>query len=154
MEHRRFPWLRIVKGTIGEDGKASNKDLGEAVEWCDFLLHGSGPYLVAKNDVRAFLKHTEKAFGIFGISYLGSYDEMELINQAKFAWFRDSISLQKAEEMGIKCRVARFGPDAAFFVDVRNEDKAQAFLRANGLEDGKFLCCIPRLRYTPYWIHS
>ena len=32
---------------------------------------------------------------------------------------------------------------------------AAAFLRANGLEDGKFLCCIPRLRKTPYWkIHG
>ena len=30
-----------------------------------------------------------------------------------------------------------------------------AFLKANGLEEGKFLCCIPRLRYTPYWqIHN
>ena len=27
-----------------------------------------------------------------------------------------------------------------------------AFLQANGLEPGKFLCCIPRLRYTPYWL--
>src|ERR1051325_4768892 len=40
MEHKRFPKLRIVKGTIGADGKASNKELREAVACADFLLHG------------------------------------------------------------------------------------------------------------------
>src|SRR5438874_1252024 len=30
MEHRRFPQLKIVKGKIGTDGKASNAELGEA----------------------------------------------------------------------------------------------------------------------------
>jgi len=45
-----------------------------------------------------------------------------------------------------------FGPDGAFAVDVRNDAAAAAFLAKNGLEKGKFLCCIPRLRYTPYWL--
>ena len=40
MEHKRFPKLKIVKGTIGADGQASNKDLADAVAWADFLLHG------------------------------------------------------------------------------------------------------------------
>lgn len=44
-----------------------------------------------------------------------------------------------------------FGPDGAFACDLRDSEKAEAFLATNGLEDGKFLCCIPRLRYTPYW---
>nr|MDQ3010869.1 polysaccharide pyruvyl transferase family protein [Acidobacteriota bacterium] len=35
--------------------------------------------------------------------------------------------------------------------DLRSDAQATAFLRANKLEEGKFLCCIPRLRYTPYW---
>ena len=47
MEHRRFPALQIVKGTIGADGKASNPELADAIAWCDFLLHGSGASLVA-----------------------------------------------------------------------------------------------------------
>jgi sugar phosphate isomerase/epimerase len=34
---------------------------------------------------------------------------------------------------------------------LKDDAKAEAFLKANGLEDGKFLCCIPRLRFTPYW---
>jgi len=47
--------------------------------------------------------------------------------------------------------VKEFGPDGAFAVDVRNDAPAEAFRKANGLEEGKFLCCIPRLRSTPYW---
>jgi len=68
MQHRRFPNLKIVKGKIGADGKASNAELGEAVEWADFLLHGSGASLVAEQDVTAFVKQTGKPYGVYGIT--------------------------------------------------------------------------------------
>src|SRR5215218_8598685 len=58
MEHRRFPKLKIVKGTIDADGKASNAELADAIRWADFLLHGSGPSLVGHRDVAAFEKST------------------------------------------------------------------------------------------------
>ena len=45
-----------------------------------------------------------------------------------------------------------FGPDGAFACDLRNDKAAAEFLHANELEEGKFLCCIPRLRHTPYWL--
>jgi hypothetical protein len=152
MEHRRFPKLKIVKGTLGDSGKASNEELGETVAWCDFLLHGSGPSLVAAKDVAAFTKKTQKPFGVYGITYGGTAaPERELMSQARFLYFRDSVSLAKAKQDGIRCPVMEFGPDGAFAVDLRQEEAAQAFLKANGLTEGKFLCCIPRLRYTPYW---
>src|SRR5690606_5869944 len=72
MEQRRFPKLKIVKGTIDADGKASNAGLAEAVEWADFLLHGSGPSLVAAGDVAAFARHTGKPYGVYGITH-GSF---------------------------------------------------------------------------------
>jgi hypothetical protein len=153
MEHKRFPKLKIVKGTIGADGKASNAELGEAVAWCDFLLHGSGPSLVAAKDVAAFVKHTGKPFGVYGITH-GSFlsgNDKDILSRAKFAFFRDSVSLAKAKTDGVQCPVMEFGPDGAFACDLRNDEAAQAFLRANQLEEGKFVCCIPRLRYTPYW---
>lgn len=152
MEHKRFPALKIVKGSIGADGKASGADLAEAVEWCDFLLHGSGPSFVAAKDVAAFDKATGKPFGIYGITY-GGVDETVrgLMSRAKFVYFRDTVSLAKAKADGVKSPVMEFGPDGAFACDLRNDAAADAFLRANGLEAGKFLCCIPRLRNTPYW---
>src|SRR6185436_19021633 len=64
MEHRRFPKLKIVKGKIGADGKATTEELGEAVRWADFLLHGSGASLVAEPDVVAFAQHTSKPYGV------------------------------------------------------------------------------------------
>jgi polysaccharide pyruvyl transferase WcaK-like protein len=153
MEHKRFPKLRIVKGSIGADGKASNEELGNAIEWADFLLHGSGASLVAAKDVTAFVKHTGKPFGVYGIthgSFLSGYDK-DILSQAKFVFFRDSVSLAKAKSDGVRCPVMEFGPDGAFACDVRNDAAATAFLRANDLREGKFVCCLPRLRYTPYW---
>ncbi|HET6426191.1 MAG TPA: polysaccharide pyruvyl transferase family protein, partial [Planctomycetaceae bacterium] len=153
MEHRRFAQLKIVKGGIQDNGRASTPELEDAVRWADFLLHGSGPSLVAAKDVAAWDKHLQKPFGIFGITYGGGTPEqIALMSRAKFAFFRDSVSLQKAKDDGIKSPVMEFGPDGAFACDLRNVDAAAEFLRANQLVDGKFLCCIPRLRYTPYWL--
>ncbi|MBM4154777.1 MAG: polysaccharide pyruvyl transferase family protein [Lentisphaerae bacterium] len=152
MEHKRFPALKIVKGSIGADGRASSADLADTVAWCDFLLHGSGPSFVAAKDIAAFDQATGKPFGIYGITYGGADEKVRgLMSRAKFVTFRDTVSLAKAKADGVKAPVMEFGPDGAFACDLRNDAAADAFLRANGLETGKFLCCIPRLRFTPYW---
>jgi len=153
MEHKRFPKLKIVKGSINGEGKASNAALGEAIAQADFLLHGSGPSLVAARDVAAFIKTTGKPFGVYGITH-GSFlsgNDKELLSQAQFVFFRDSVSLDLAKKEGVTCPIMEFGPDGAFACDLRDDDKAIAFLEANGLEEGKFLCCLSRLRFTPYW---
>jgi polysaccharide pyruvyl transferase WcaK-like protein len=152
MERRRFPALRIVKGSLGSTGQASTAELGEAVAWCDFLLHGSGPGFVARRDVAAFARHTGKPFGVYGISYGGGdADTIALMCRARFLYFRDSVSLQKARDDGVAAPIMAFGPDGAFACDLRHDQAAAAFLHANGLKEGGFVCCIPRLRYTPYW---
>ncbi len=153
MEHRRFPKLKIVKGTIRDDGSASNKELAEAIAWTDFLLHGSGPSLVAAKDVAAFVKHTGKPFGVYGITYGDFFgdDTVELLSQAKFVFFRDSVSLEYAKQQGVQSPIMRFAPDGAFACDLRDDESANRFLEENGLEAGKFLCCLSRLRFTPYW---
>jgi polysaccharide pyruvyl transferase WcaK-like protein len=153
MEHHRFPKLKIVKGTIKADGTASNPELAEAIAWSDFLLHGSGPSLVAAKDVAAYVKQTGKPFGVYGITH-GSFlsgDDKSLLSQAQFVYFRDSVSLARAKEEGVSCPVMEFAPDGAFACDLRDDAQAIEFLQANQLEEGKFLCCLSRLRYTPYW---
>lgn len=152
MEHKRFPKLKVVKGKLDKEGKASTPELGDAVAWADFLLHGSGASLVASADVAAFSKHTQKPYGVYGITYSGAPDGVrETLTNAKFVFFRDTVSLAKAKEDGISCPVMTFGPDGAFACDLRNELAAVKFMKEAGLEQGKFVCCIPRLRYTPYW---
>jgi len=119
---------------------------------CDFLLHGSGPGFVAQKDVAKWRTETGKPYGICGITFASTDAEAsDLLSNARFSFFRDSVSLQFAKDHGVKCPVMEFCPDGAFAVDLRNDAAATAFLKANGLEEGKFLCCLSRFRYTPYW---
>ncbi len=155
MLRARFPKLLIVHGA---------EQLKSAFTECDFLLHGSGPSLVAEKDVVRWSKDTGKPYGVFGITFstTGSTstkpspdgvmrNTIDVLSGAKFVFFRDSVSLALAKSKGCKCPVMEFGPDGAFATDLRDDAKADAFLKANGLEEAEFLCCIPRLRYTPYW---
>ncbi len=153
MEHRRFPNLKIVKGTIRDDGTATHQALADAIKWADFLLHGSGPSLVAAKDVAAFVKHFGKPFGVYGITYGDFFGDntVELLSQARFVFFRDSESLEFAKQQGVKSPIMQFAPDGAFACDLRDEESAKKFLAENDLKEGKFLCCLSRLRYTPYW---
>ncbi|MCC9605108.1 polysaccharide pyruvyl transferase family protein [Blastopirellula sp. JC732] len=153
-----FPQLRIIK---------DKKQLSAAFDDCDFLLHGSGASLVAENDVRRWAKETGKPYGIYGITFppkkshqttASSEKELasavEMLNGARFVYFRDSRSLAFAKEKGAHAPIMQFGPDGAFACDLRDDAKADAFLKKHDLETGKFLCCIPRLRYTPSWIYK
>jgi polysaccharide pyruvyl transferase WcaK-like protein len=153
MERKRFPKLKIVKGALDPaTGKASNDALADAVKWADFFLHGSGPSVVGYKDLAAFAKTTQKPFGIYGVTYDGAGKmNKDLLSQARFFYFRDSVSLARAKADGVKSPVMEFSPDGAFACDVRDDDAAAAFLKTHGLEERQFLCCIPRLRYTPYW---
>jgi len=155
MLRARFPKLRIVKGA---------DDLQAAFAECDFLLHGSGPSLVAQKDVLRWSAETGKPYGVYGIT-IARQDStatqpapeaalartVEVLSGAKFAFFRDSVSLALAKESGCTAPVMEFGPDGAFATDLRDDAKASAFLKEHGLEDGRFLCCIARLRFSPYW---
>src|SRR4051794_16693376 len=144
MLRRNFPKLRFA---------LSPEEVTNAFATSDFLLHGSGASLVAQKHVARWRKETGKPYGIYGITFSSQDPEArELINGARFAFFRDSVSLKFARDQGLTCPVMDFAPDGAFAVDLRNDAAATAFLREHGLEEGKFLCAIPRLRYTPYWL--
>lgn len=155
----RFPKLKIVQG---------NKALAEAFIQCDFFLHGSCASLAAERHVVQWLnspKSKGKPFGVYGISFAPKQSwktapdppeqtarSIEVLNRARFVYFRDSESMRFAQSKGCRAPVMAFGPDGAFACDLRNEEKAEAFLKANQLRRGKFMCCIPRARYTPSWL--
>jgi polysaccharide pyruvyl transferase WcaK-like protein len=151
---KRFPKLTIVRG----------ESLKKAFEENDFLLHGSGPSLVAEKDVIKWHEATGKPYGVYGITFSSTgptatqasgsgviSKTIQVLSGAKFAFFRDSVSMELAKQKGCTCPIMEFGPDGAFATDLRDDEKALVFLKEHGLEEGKFLCCIPRLRYTPYW---
>lgn len=154
---KEFPELSIAK-------KGSD-ELNQAFNDCDFLLHGSGASIVAEHDLVRWKQATGKPYGIYGITFPRKKSSetsartqqaisrsIEVLNDARFVYFRDSKSLELAKSLGAKSPVMKFGPDGAFGCDLRDAKKAQSFLSDNRLEPGKFLCCIPRLRYTPYWL--
>jgi hypothetical protein len=144
MLRRNFPNLRFA---------ISPEEVGRAFAESDFLLHGSGASFVAQKQVARWHAETGKPYGIYGIT-LSSLEPAAraLLDGARFVYFRDSVSLNFARDQGLKCPVVEFGPDGAFGVNLRNDGAATTFLRASGLEEGAFLCVIPRLRYTPYWL--
>jgi hypothetical protein len=140
---KRFPKLKIIKG---------REDILAAFKECDFLLHGSGPGFVAKKDVAQWREETGKPYGIYCITISSMNSEyMDLLSTARFVYFRDSVSLKLAQDHGVKCPLMEFCPEGSFAVDLRNDAAAEAFLKEQNLEQGKFLCCIPRYRNTPYW---
>ncbi len=140
---KRFPKLKIIKG---------REDILAAFKECDFLLHGSGPGFVAKKDVAKWRKETGKPYGIYCITSSATDEESrDLLSGARFVYFRDSVSLQFAKDHGVKSPIMEFCPEGSFAVDLRNDAAADAFLKEHQLETGKFLCCIPRYRNTPYW---
>lgn len=145
---KRFPKVVVVKGTEG---------LSAAFDECDFFLHGSSSGFAAWKDAARWHNETRKPFGVLGISLTSTEPEqIALLSKADFVFFRDGVSLQRAKELGCTAPIMEFGPDTAFgVVTLRNDEAATAFLRAHGLEEGKFICCIPRYRWTPFWtIHK
>lgn len=141
---KRFPKLVILSG---------KEAIAGAIKECDFFLHGSSSGFAAQADVARWRAETGKPYGVFGISFLDPKPAaVDLLSGAKFAFFRESVSLALAKEKGCTCPVMAFGPDSAFgVVDLRNDAAATAFLAEHQLEDGKFMCCIPRYRWTPQW---
>lgn len=140
----RFPKLTILSG----------KDaIAVAIKDSDFFLHGSSSGFAAEKDVARWRDETHKPYGVFGISFFDAKPAaIELLTAAKFVFFRDGVSLKLARDKGVASPIMAFGPDSAFGVtDLRNDSAATEFLSAHNLEAGKFLCCIPRYRWTPYW---
>lgn len=139
----RFPRLLLAE---------TNAEKQDALKKCDFFLHGSGPGLVGVREADQ-AREAGKPYGFGGVTL--NDDEIknrkELLAGAKFVFTRDTDSLKALRASGIKGPVMDFGPDATFALDLCDDEAAVKLLKQHQLEPGKFLCAVPRLRYTPYW---
>jgi polysaccharide pyruvyl transferase WcaK-like protein len=152
---KRFPKLTIVEGTLSDAGEASTPELTDALARADIFVHNSGPSMLSWKEALTFKKMTGKPFGVYGVTYgLYGTPENEALSEAAFVYFRDTVSLERAKQEGIHCPIMEWAPDAAFAADVTDEAKALAYLQQNGLEAGKYICCIPNQRRTPFWEHT
>lgn len=175
-----FPRLKVVDGVL-HDGKPASAELTDAWARADFMLHGSGSGFSARTDLVAWSRATGKPFGVFGtstdpISGFGPDRDPEggtltslrdrikrlpanhlqeetrgLIERASFMFCRDTLSRDYLKAQGVKTPILEFGPDSQFGMKRRDNRTGDAFRKAHGLEEGKFICVIPRLRYTPYY---
>jgi hypothetical protein len=176
---RSFSNLRIVTGNV-KDGKPDTPELADAWKEADFLLHSSGSGFPAKADVDAWRRLTNKPYGVFPVSTdpvsgLGEHQlaeggtlaelrkaSMELpadtlsqqlrdvINQADFMFCRDSISLDYLRRQKVHPPVLEMGPDTQFGMTLKDTKRGDAYMATNHLLRGRFLCVIPRVRYTMY----
>jgi len=150
---RRFPAVQFVEGRIDASGEVTDPATISAIERSDFFLHGSGPATLGWAHARAFVRRTGRAFGVYGVTYgLYGVPEKELLSQARFVYFRDSVSLGRATQEGVQAPIMEWAPDTAFAFDLHDESLADEFLTSHGLVDGNFLCCISRYRNTPFWL--
>jgi polysaccharide pyruvyl transferase WcaK-like protein len=74
-----------------------------------------------------------------------------VIDRAAFFFCRDTISRDYLKSQRVKTPVLEFGPDAQLGMTLRNDATGFEWLKDHGLEEGKFIAVIPRLRYTPYY---
>jgi polysaccharide pyruvyl transferase WcaK-like protein len=148
---KNFPTVEIIYGNVDEDKNVDNPEILAALEKADVMVHGSGPLLVAADHLAFWMKNTDKPFGVFGTTLQNPSEyHQSILKEASFICTRETHSIEHLKKAGIVGDHIKFAPDATFFMDIKNEEKADQFLKEAGLEDGKFICVIPRLRHTPY----
>jgi polysaccharide pyruvyl transferase WcaK-like protein len=178
---RGYPKLKIAEGTLDASNKPTTPALAKAWEEADLYLSGSGSGFPASNHAVAFRKVTGKPVGVLGVSTDpisgltpdrkpegGTLDQLRaqalalpathleadlryIIDQSAFFFCRDTISRDYLKAQGVKTPILEFGPDAQLGMHLRDDARAAEFLQKHQLEKGKFICVIPRLRYTPYY---
>lgn len=146
-----FPDLKIVKNDFALTGLSGSEEANKVIDEADFMLHGSGPGIVGLQKLQIWREQTQKPYGIFGVT-IGSIGEelKEILNGASFIFTRETHSLKVLQEAGVNNPIKGFGPDATFFLPNRNDTSARYYMESRNLEDRKFICAVPRSRYTPY----
>ena len=149
--NKNFPKVKIIYGGVDAEKNVSNPEIMEAFKEADVMIHGSGPGLIGADNLASWIKHTSKPFGVFGTT-LQSPSEYHagILKKASFIFTRETLSIDHLKKVGISGNHIAFAPDATFFLNIQDKEKADRFLKENGLEEKKFICAIPRLRYTPY----
>ena len=150
---KAFPRMRFVEGVIDKAGRPSTPELARAFAECDIAVHASAAHFSASADFAAWKKITGKPYGVLGITFdfvsgIGTDRSSEGGTLAELRAQMEKLPADRIEP-GLRALVD-FGPDTVFGFGLRDDTKASAFLRKSGLEPGKFVCVIPRLRYTPY----
>ncbi len=173
---RTFPRLRIVEGEINEQGKASTPELAAAWAAAHFFMSPAKSASTYKSWIA-----TGRPYGFFGSAFdpisgrntlpdgatladlkeqidrqpADTFDRKfgsrEVYEKAAFIFCRDSLSLRFLRQQKLQQAQLEFGPEGAFAIAVRDDKRADAWLRRHELKAEDYICVVPRLRYTPYY---
>lgn len=147
MLHKHYPDLRVLNGRFEKD-----EEIKAAFKEADLFIHGSGPSVIAADFLATWHQETKKPFGIFGVT-IGAVNEAlkATLKEAAFIFTRETASIEVLKKAGLAGPHIAFAPDATFVLEIKDDVKANQFIKANQLEHRKFICVIPRLRLTPYY---
>ena len=152
---KNFPKVSIIYGDVNNGKDTDSLDVLNAFKEADLMVHGSGPSLVGADNLACWSKNTGKPYGVFGVTLQNPNDyHQEILRKASFIFTRETLSIEQLKKAGIQGSHVKFAPDATFFLNIHDEERAKVFLKENGLESKKFICVIPRLRYTPYHLFN
>lgn len=150
---KNFPKIDIIYGNPDKNYDVASETINKAIDKADLFIHGSGPYVVAESCLRAWRKKTDKPFGIFGVTTQEiTPEQKEFLQEASFIYTRETESIEVLKREGVTKPYIQFAPDATFALNIRDDNRANEFLEQHGLEEKEFICVIPRLRSTPYWL--
>lgn len=153
MLNKRFPNVAILQGKLDNNGKCDTPELQAAFDGADLVIQNSGMlynrFWGPPIGVLYACKAKNKAFGMYGQSFDGMRpQEAETLpkfySRASFMFTRDTESLKYLRSLPITPAVLEFGPDGCFGIDVRDDEKANAFMAAKGLKPREFVCVILR----------
>jgi hypothetical protein len=173
---RAFPRVRIVEGEIDPRGRASRPELAEAWARADLFV---SPAKNARTYTE--WAATGRPFGLFGASFdpitdrrahpngftlrelraaierlpRGEFENKfgprAFYEKAAFIYARDTLGLRFLQREELKPGTLAFGPEGCFAFDLRDDARAEDWMKRHGLRGEEFICVVPRLRYTPYY---
>lgn len=171
---RYLPEVRVIDGELDADGEPTTAELRRAWQEADVLVHGSGPGPVRAADVRVWQQRTGKPSAFFGITvdpwerpqpYTLAEQAMmidtlppgdlpperrDVFAASAFLYCRDSLSMRYLQRQEVTGPVLDLGPDATLLHRWYDDAAADRTLEAFALQEGRYLCVVPRLRWTPY----
>ena len=149
MIHRNWPDIEIIHGNF-TNGEPDNDHIPEITQNVDFVIGGHGE----GDKIRWAADTYKKPYGIIGVTVSTPPEgsSKDFIDRAQFYFTRETASYENLKKAGVKCKTFGFAPDATFGSDVQDTYRASMFMKEHGLEYKKFLCVVPRLRVTPYYL--
>ncbi len=144
---KRFPKIRMVSGSMDKQGKADNMELQEAFDGTDLLMHNSGMHYNSFWPAPSILEaciNNDTPICLYGQTFDGFKKEdkermISNLSKAKAIYCRDNESYYYLRKIGVSTPILEFGPDGCFGIDLRNDAKAETYMKNHGLASREFI---------------